>query len=41
MITGLNEYDGILIEKDRKGVHNILQLDDENWFIVVTNYDSV
>lgn len=37
IVSGIGQ--GIVIEREIKGVHAAYELSDKNWFLVQTNYD--
>ena len=39
IVSGINPYEGMVIERDVNAVHAYYELSEENWFIVQTNYD--
>ncbi len=39
IISGVNDYEGAVIERDREGIHGFYRLDKDRWYIVQTNYD--
>ena len=39
ILAGLEGNEGMVIERNNKGVHAVYELTDERWFLVQTNYD--
>lgn len=39
IVSGINPYEGMVIERDVSAVHAYYELSEENWFIVQSNYD--
>jgi len=40
IVAGINENEGIVIERDREGTYDFYELSEENWYQVVTNFDK-
>lgn len=39
IVSGINPYEGMVIERDVDAVHAFYELNETNWFLVQTNYD--
>lgn len=39
MISGINAFEGMVIERDVNKVHAYYELSPTTWFLVQTNYD--
>jgi len=40
IVSGVNKYEGALIERNRDSVHAEYYLSEKNWYIVATNIDA-
>jgi hypothetical protein len=38
-VSGINSYEGTVIEREVNSVHASYELSKDNWFLVQTNYD--
>lgn len=39
MISGIGPNEGAIIERASESIHGYKELDDNNWYLIKTNYD--